>query len=203
MSVVIDTTVVVDPVNSAKTYTLKDLQTVMAVDSNTISATNYEDQRYYYQMWSDTAGQANLANFSDYVSLANAAATEVGYKDAGDMWRSVYEDKTFEKTVSDLWDGVKPFYEKLHGFVRFQMNAAYGPERVGADKNPLPGHIMGEMWASDWSAIYPLVTPYPNSTDGADISEGIKSFSIDQIFKSSADFQTSLGREPTPQHNYL
>ena len=53
---------------------------------------------------------------------------------------------------------VLPLYESLHCYVRAKLSEFYGEDLVPLDA-PIPAHLLGNMWAQDWSNIYDLVAP--------------------------------------------
>jgi peptidyl-dipeptidase A len=88
--------------------------------------------------------------FQRYVELANKGAKELGYKDAGAMWRSKYDmpPDAFAKEVDRLWEQVRPLYLSLHAYVRWKLREKYGD--VVPANGPIPAHLLGNMWAQDW-----------------------------------------------------
>ena len=62
-------------------------------------------------------------------------------------------------------DQLKPFYVKLHAYVRKHLKAAH-PDVMPAD-GTIPAHLLGNMWAQSWSNTMntvPGVDPYPDVT---------------------------------------
>ena len=51
-----------------------------------------------------------------FVELVNEGAKEMGFADAGEMWRSGYDMPPAEIAAETdrLWGQVKPLYEQLH-----------------------------------------------------------------------------------------
>src|SRR5262249_12720942 len=51
-------------------------------------------------------------DFTRFIELSNKGARELGFKDAGAMWRSKYDmpPDDFAKELDRLWDQVKPLY---------------------------------------------------------------------------------------------
>ena len=78
------------------------------------------------------------------------------------MWRSGYDMPAddFAAEVDRLWGQVRPLYEALHCHVRAALVERYGPERVPPG-GAIPAHLLGNMWAQEWSNLYPLVAPFP------------------------------------------
>ena len=52
---------------------------------------------------------------------------------------------------------LRPLYVSLHTYVRSRLREKYG-DAVPAD-GPIPAHLLGNIWAQDWSNIYDLVAP--------------------------------------------
>lgn len=162
--------------------------------------------RDYETLLDAWVGWHNLArsmrdHYARYVELANRGAQEIGFADVGALWRSSYDmpASAFEADVERLWKDVKPLYELLHCYVRTKLQRQYGKAKV-PDHSPIPAHLLGNMWAQDWSGIYDLVEPYKNQP----------SLSIDQklramknpahdMVKLGEQFFTSLGFEPLPK----
>ncbi|MCA9523256.1 MAG: M2 family metallopeptidase [Myxococcales bacterium] len=139
--------------------------------------------------------------FARYVTLANAGAKELGFKNLGDLWRSKYDmsPEAFEKETERLWKQVKPLYRDLHCYVRAQLSKHYGADKVPLDK-PIPAHLLGNMWSQTWENIYPLVAPKtseraPNVT-AALLRKGLKP---KQMTKIAENFFVSLGMPTLPK----
>jgi peptidyl-dipeptidase A len=139
-------------------------------------------------------------DFVRYVDLANKGARQLGFKDNGAMWRSHYDmpPDDFAKELDRLWEQVKPLYLSLHAYVRTRLREKYGDIVPAA--GPIPAHLLGNMWAQDWSHIYPLVAP-PNDKPTYDLTELLKKKNTDwkHMVKYGESFFTSLGFAPLPQ----
>ena len=137
--------------------------------------------------------------FVRYVELANKGARQLGFQDNGAMWRSKYDmaPDAFAAELDRLWEQVRPLYLSLHAYVRARLREKYG-DLVPAS-GPIPAHLLGNMWAQDWSNIYPIVAP-PNSTPAYDLSELLKKKNTDwkQMVKYGEGFFASLGFAPLP-----
>ena len=64
----------------------------------------------------------------------------------------------------------------------------YGASKIPS-RGPIPAHILGNMWAQDWTALFDRVAPYPN-LPSFDVTEEMqrqvrKSFSNLVIFLST------------------
>ena len=138
-------------------------------------------------------------DFARYVELANKGAKELGFQDNGAMWRSKYDmpPDDFAKELDRLWDQVRPLYLSLHAYVRSRLHQKYG-DLVPAG-GPIPAHLLGNLWAQDWSNIYPLVAP-PSADPGYDLTALLKKKNTDykQMVKYGEGFFLSLGFAPLP-----
>jgi peptidyl-dipeptidase A len=139
-------------------------------------------------------------DFARYVELANKGARELGFADTGAMWRSKYDmpPADFARELDRLWEQVRPLYVSLHAYVRWKLRAKYG-DAVPAD-GPIPAHLLGNMWAQDWSNVYDLVAPV-DGDPGYDLTAILKQRKTDplQMVRYGESFFTSLGFEPLPK----
>src|ERR1051325_10555001 len=135
-----------------------------------------------------------------FVELSNKGARELGFADTGAMWRSKYDmpPDAFTKEVDRLWDQVRPLYLKLHAYVRMKLHEKYG-DAVPAD-GPLPAHLLGNIWAQDWTNIYPIVAP-PNADPGFSLTDILKkrNMSALDMVRTGERFYTSIGFAPLPR----
>ena len=138
--------------------------------------------------------------YARQVELANEGAAELGFSDLGTMWRSAYDmpPEEFPGELDRLWGEVKPLYEALHCHVRAKLGEQYGTDLVPQD-GPIPAHLLGNMWAQDWSNIYPLVAP-EETVSSYDLSSILKDREFDAIdmVKTGEAFFSSLGFEELP-----
>lgn len=82
----------------------------------------------------------------------NEAATLNNYNDAGEMWRSKYEDDKLIETVDALWKEVEPLYNELHTYVLNELKLMYG-SKIDKDAKLIPAHLLSNMWAQSWVRI--------------------------------------------------
>ena len=96
-------------------------------------------------------------DFTRFVELSNKGARELGFRDTGAMWRSKYDmpPDDFAKELDRLWEQVRPLYLSLHAYVRNRLREKYGDAVVPAS-GPIPAYLLGNIWAQDWSNVYPL-----------------------------------------------
>jgi peptidyl-dipeptidase A len=138
--------------------------------------------------------------YEELVRLANAGAQELGFADTGAMWRSGYDMPAdeFAAEVERLWEQVRPLYEALHCHVRAVLTETYGEEVVPPGE-PIPAHLLGNMWAQDWTHLFELVAP-EESDPGFDLTELLVAAEVDSVemVRIGERFFTSLGFEPLP-----
>jgi peptidyl-dipeptidase A len=141
------------------------------------------------------------AEYRRFVELANEGARELGFADTGAMWRSKYDmpPEAFAAELDRLWEQVKPLYTALHCYVRAKLQEKYGAELV-PDGQPIPAHLLGNMWAQSWDNIYDLVAPAA-ADPGYDLTERLKAQDgLDAVgmVKYGERFFSSLGFAPLP-----
>src|SRR5437867_5423779 len=139
-------------------------------------------------------------DYQRFVELSNKGARELGFPDSGAMWRSKYDmpPDAFTKELDRLWDQVRPLYLKLHAYVRMTLREKYGD--VVPANGPLPAHLLGNIWAQDWSNVYPLVAP-KNADPGYNLTGILKKRKMMpvEMVKTGERFYTSIGFAPLPQ----
>jgi peptidyl-dipeptidase A len=139
--------------------------------------------------------------FRRFVELANTGARELGFADLGEQWRSGYDmpPAEFSAEVDRLWGQVRPLYDALHCYVRAKLSERYGPSLVPLDR-PIPAHLLGNMWAQDWSNIYDLVAPPAAAGASYDLTELLRAHKVDPqgMVRYGERFFTSLGFPALP-----
>jgi peptidyl-dipeptidase A len=138
--------------------------------------------------------------YQRFVELANKGARELGFKDTGAMWRSKYDmpPDAFAKEVDRLWEQLKPLYVSLHAYVRWKLREKHGD--VVPANGPIPAHLLGNMWAQDWSNVFDLVKP-PEADPGFDLTKILEAKKVDakEMVRYGERFFTSLGFGPLPE----
>jgi peptidyl-dipeptidase A len=161
---------------------------------------NYDELLEAWKGWHAIA-PVMKDKYSRYAELGNKGAKEIGFTDMGALWRSGYDMKPdeFEADIERLWQEVKPLYDDLHCYARKKLRAKYGKEKVPEGK-PIPAHLMGNMWAQQWDAIYEIVEPYPGQ-GSLDVDKRLKEKNYDsqKMVKLGEAFFTSLGLDPLPK----
>uniref|UniRef100_A0A1S4GWX3 Angiotensin-converting enzyme n=1 Tax=Anopheles gambiae TaxID=7165 RepID=A0A1S4GWX3_ANOGA len=151
--------------------------------------------RYYWVAWREKTGPPVRNTFMRYLNLANQAAEQHGFHDAGEQMRSVYEDGDFFFTVNDLWGQLQPLYKQLFTFVRKGLIRQYG-EHVIRREGPLPAHLLGNMWGQNWRHIMDIIKPGPPETPDVSGEMVRQGYTPMKIFQTAEEFFTSIGLSP-------
>ncbi|WP_371378464.1 M2 family metallopeptidase [Thalassotalea aquiviva] len=187
------------------TYTNASGQELSLVDMSAIMSTSrdYDQLLDVWQGWRQVSPPMKPLYVRE-VELANEGAQGLGYPDLGAMWRSNYDMPAdeFGQELDRLWGQVKPLYDALHCHVRAELGEHYGEDNVPQDQ-PIPAHLLGNMWAQSWGNIYDLVGPQ-NSDPGFDVTEQLAKHQYSEIdmVKGAEKFFTSLGFAPLPETFY-
>ena len=145
-------------------------------------------------------GRTVRPEFERYVDLANLGAKELGFADTGAMWRAKYdmEPEAFGREVDRLWEEVRPLYDALHTYVGRRLRSVYGAALVPPGQ-PIPVHLLGNMWAQAWDGIFPILTPGtgPPSYDLTRLLVD-RGTTPQEMVRYAERFFVSLGLEPLP-----
>jgi len=161
-----------------------------------------QDEKKLRQVWEGwhTISLPMRKEYTRFVELSNKGAKELGFADSGAMWRSKYDmsPEDFTKELDRLWTQVRPLYLKLHAYVRMKLREKYGD--VVPANGPLPAHLLGNIWAQDWSNVYPLVKP-ANADKGYDLTNILKARKTSPVdmVKTGERFYTSIGFPSLPK----
>lgn len=143
-------------------------------------------------------------DYARMVEIVNEGAQELGYADAGALWRAGYDMDAddFIAETNRLWNQVKPLYDQLHCYVRAELNQKYGDEVVPLDK-PIRADLLGNMWAQQWGNVYDDVAP-KDAGEGVDVTQLLEENDYDELkmVQTGEQFFTSLGFAPLPDTFY-
>jgi len=143
-------------------------------------------------------------DYTRMVEIINEGAAELGYADAGALWRAGYDMDAddFAAEVDRLWLQIKPLYDQLHCYTRAELNAQYGDEVVPLDQ-PIRADLMGNMWAQGWSGIYDIAGP-ESAGEGVDVTKLLEENDYDaiQMVRTGDQFFQSMGFDPMPDTFY-
>ena len=172
------------------------------IDKITNTMAESFDEKRLRQVWEGwhTISPPMRKDFERLVELSNKGAKEMGFVDTGDMWRSKYDmpAEEFTKELDRLWEQVRPLYVSLHAYVRMKLHEKYGD--IVPANGPIPAHLLGNIWAQDWTNLYPILKP-ANADKGYDLTKILKErkTSPEDMVKMGERFYTSLGFDPLPK----
>jgi peptidyl-dipeptidase A len=173
-------------------------QNIDAITKVMATSRDAAELRRVWEGW-HTISPPMRADYGRFVDLSNKGARELGFADTGAMWRAKYDmpPDEFTRELDRLWDQVRPLYLQLHAYVRAKLRARYG-DAVPAN-GPLPAHLLGNIWAQDWSNVYDLVSPGAAGA-GFSLTRILerRRMSANDMVRAGERFYTSLGFEPLP-----
>src|SRR5919198_4557460 len=173
--------------------TIDDVTRIMA------ESRNERELRAAWEGW-HTIAPPMRKDYERFVELSNKGAKQLGFADTGAMWRAKYDmpPDAFTKELDRLWNQVRPLYLKLHAYVRMKLHAKYGD--AVPTSGPIPAHLLGNIWAQDWSNIYPLVAP-PKADPGYSLTDILKKRNMPalEMVRTGERFYTSLAFAPLPK----
>ena len=182
-----------DPAKPDQCHNIDEVTKVLA------ASRNEKELRREWEGW-HTISPPMKKDYARFAELSNKGAKELGFADTGAMWRARYDmpPDAFAKELDRLWDQVRPLYLELHAYVRMKLHEKYGD--VVPEKGPIPAYLLGNIWAQDWSNIYPLVAP-AKSDAGYSVTDLLKRHKVEPIdmVKVGERFYTSLGFAPLPK----
>ena len=163
---------------------------------------NPAELKEMWTSWHDNVGKPMAADYAQLVSLTNEGAKELGYGDAGALWRSNYDmpPEEFTALTEQLWSEVKPLYDQLHCYTRARLNERYG-DAVQAKEGPIRADLLGNMWAQEWGNIYEIVAPPGTGDVGFDVTRLLadKRYDPVKMVRAGEGFFSSLGFAPLPE----
>jgi peptidyl-dipeptidase A len=180
----------------------KEPDTCLNIDDVTKVMAESRDPKRLRTVWEGwhTISPPMKKDYTRFVELSNKGAREIGFKDTGAMWRSKYDmpPDDFAKELDRLWTQVQPLYLKLHAYVRMKLHEKYG-DLVPAS-GPIPAYLLGNIWAQDWTNIYPLVAP-AGADPGYSLTDILKKRNMSPLdmVRTGERFYTSVGLAPLPK----
>ena len=134
---------------------------------------DYDKQLDAWQGW-HTISVPMRQDYQRFVELVNEGARDMGFADAGEVWRSGYDMSPAEIAAETdrLWGQVQPLFEQLHCYTRNKLEKEYGA-RGQVEGGLLPAHLLGNLWQQDWGNLWDLLQPYPG-TDSLGITEALQ-----------------------------
>jgi peptidyl-dipeptidase A len=139
--------------------------------------------------------------YTEMVELGDKGSRELGFADAGALWRSNYDmpPDQLAKEADRLWEQLRPLYLSLHAYVRGQLRKKYGNELVPLN-GPIPAHMLGNPWSQEWNNVYSLMDS-PKPPQSFDLTKILQDRHTDAkgMVRYGEGFFTSLGFAPLPK----
>jgi len=176
-----------------KRYTLKDAELALA------RTRDPQESAAIWEGWRSITPPMR-EDYARMVSLANAGAQELGFKDLGAMWRAEYDisPDAFAHQIEALWAQIAPLYHELHCYARQRLNARFG-DTVQPASGAIRADLTGNMWGQNWSAIWDVLAP-GDWVAGFDLDHALQTHGYDarKMVRAAEGFYTSLGLQPLP-----
>tara|TARA_A100000164_G_scaffold179107_2_gene159153 strand:- start:5912 stop:7741 length:1830 start_codon:yes stop_codon:yes gene_type:complete len=135
------------------------------------------------------------------VEIGNLGAQDLGYAGLSDLWFSKYDmpAEQFAIDIDQVYEDIRPLYEALQCHVRAELNEVYGDEVVSLT-DPIPAHILGNMWAQSWANVYDLVFEENSESKSIDLTKIINDRGMTEIemVEVAEEFFISLGFSNLP-----
>ena len=147
---------------------------------------DYDAQLDAWQGW-HTISQPMRKDYVRFTELVNEGAKEMGFADAGEMWRSGYDMSPVELAAESdrLWNQVKPLYEQLHCYARGKLDAQYGKDKGEVAGGMLPAHLMGNLWQQDWGNLWDMMEPYKGA-GSLDVNAALRAIAQQELASERA-----------------
>lgn len=147
------------------------------------------DPRKRLAVWkaSKTVGPRLKDGLIELRGLRNAVARSMGFSSYFGLECADYGLTSAETMIlmDDLLEGIRPLYEQLQCWVRYELAARYGV----ADVPPLiPAHWLPDRWGRSWSGV----------VSGIDLDGMLRDVSPQWIVEQGERFYMSLGFAPLP-----
>lgn len=174
-----------DPDDAASCRNLGELSDVLANNRD------YDAQLEAWEGW-HTIAPPIRKDYVRFAELVNEGARDIGFADAGELWRSGYDMSPAEVMAETdrLWGQVQPLYEQLHCYARDQLVEAYGDK--GQVDGKIPAHLTGNMWQQDWSNLWTFMEPYPG-VGSLDINSALEAQREEQLQAELAKLAKDAG----------
>ncbi|ODM92909.1 Angiotensin-converting enzyme [Orchesella cincta] len=155
-----------------------------------------EERKYLWTAWRNATGRKLREPYIQCVDIIMESAKLDNYSITDRLLES-YECPTFRKDIERLYSQVRPLYEEIHGYVRYKLGEKY-PKLKLQPHDPIPAHLLGNIYAESWSDLSPFLSPFPNAPP-FDITEQLKKKftpdlkGITEMFDFANEFYISMG----------
>jgi peptidyl-dipeptidase A len=173
---------------------------ITAIERLLATSRDPEELKRAWMGW-HAVGAPMRQRYARMVELGNKGSRELGFRDAGALWRSNYDmpPDQLAKEADRLWDQLRPLYQSLHAYVRGQLRKKYGNDLVPAN-GPIPAHLLGNLWSQEWNNVYSLMDS-PKPAQSYDLTKILQGRHTDAkgMARYGEGFFTSLGFAPLPK----
>lgn len=173
-------------------------QDIIAISKTMADSRDWDTTLEAWRRW-HTISKPMRGDYARFAELVNEGSREMGFANAGEMWRSGYDmdPAAFRAETDRLWSQVQPLYTDLQCYVQGKLAQQYGDKMPG--DHTIPAHITGNLWAQDWAALYPMVEPYKGvSSLDVDGALAKQKYDAERMTRSAEDFYKSLGMPALP-----
>lgn len=173
---------------------------ITAISRLMATSRNPEELKAAWIGW-HAVGAPMRKDYARMVELGNEGSRELGFADAGALWRSNYDmpANRFAAEEDRLWEQLRPLYLALHAYVRGQLVKKYGGDAVPPN-GPIPAHLLGNIWSQEWNNTYALMDS-PKPAQSFDLTKILQERRIDAkgMVRYGEAFFESLGFAPLPK----
>ena len=100
----------------------------------------------------------------------------LGHKSLAHLWVETLEIEldVYENMVFKIAQDFKPFYKKMHAYLRFKLKEKY-PDLVD-EKGLIPVHLTKNMHGQEWNYWLDMLQPYGEVRQKSDVHLTFKTF---------------------------
>ena len=81
------------------------------------------------------------------------------YNNGTDNWDAA----SFKVEMKDIWESLRPYYNKLHAYVRMELRKNPDYANKIQKYGSIPAQLFGNMWAQTWANLENGTKPFPNA----------------------------------------
>ncbi|CAL8127099.1 unnamed protein product [Orchesella dallaii] len=180
------------------------------IDRKLDNSKDWDELAYYWSEWHNAMGKSVPPTmYQEFINYQNEMARANDFTDMSEMWVTQYNDysdewttETFKREIRALEKEIRPFYNKLHAYLRMKLRQK--PEykdRISAT-GYLPAHILGNMWGQDWAALDDATKPFHEPQVATlHVTSALKkaNFTVEKLFREADQFFADLGLLRVPQ----
>jgi peptidyl-dipeptidase A len=157
-----------------------------------VKSNNPKELLHYWTSWRDKNAIWAVNHFITLVKGLQHAANLTGLSDY-DYWMGDFDIKEMDEVMTKI----QPFYNQMHGFIRYKLNKKYG-DSVVSSNGLIPDHIFQQVLAQAWTdnSIIDDEFPLKDLPYNSILEEN--NFDTLKLYKTADQFYQSLGFDPIP-----